>query len=57
MKQSFGTSPLLDISVGKEVLGSVWVYEIGQEYCKNLVQSMRDRIADVIKNRDYSTKF
>jgi len=40
-----------------KVIKSVWVKEISQEFCKNLVHSMLQRLQEVIKNRGGSTKY
>ena len=38
-------------------LKEVWVSEISQSYCKKLVHSMPDRIADVLRNKGGHTKY
>ena len=40
-----------------KVIKGVWVKEISQEFCKNLVHSMPQRLQEVIKNGGGSTKY
>jgi len=41
----------------KHVLRQVWTTEISTDYCKTLVHSMPSRIAAVLKNRGFPTKY
>jgi len=40
-----------------KVIKEVWVKEISQEFCKNLVHSTPRRLQEVIKNGGGSTKY
>jgi predicted transcriptional regulator len=41
----------------KTILKDVWIHEITPEYCQQLVHSMPMRIAAVLKNHGYPTKY
>ena len=57
LKDKVGERQLSSAKDLVEVIKEVWVKEISQEYCRNLMHSMPRCLQDVIKNGEGSTKY
>ena len=57
MKARVATQRLTTISQLKEALTRIWVEEITPELCKNLVDSMPRRVAAILKNNGFPSKY